>query len=247
MTETEKTKDSEKLDGMFSAGAHFGYQRGRRHPSVKPYIFGSKNRTDIIDLEKSSVMLDKAKALVKELGAKGKTLLFVGTKPESRAIVKRIAISIDMPYVSERWIGGTLTNFSEIKKRVEKYQGLAKKKEEGGLDVYTKKEKSLIEKDMANLDRNFGGIMNMKNIPSAVFVVDSRNEATAVNEATRMHIPKISLSNSDCDISKIDYPIIGNDSSILSITFFAGEIAQAYEEGRTEARNEVKEEVHKAE
>lgn len=247
MTETEKTTNSEKLDGMFSAGAHFGYQRGRRHPSVKPYIFGSKNRTDIIDLEKSSVMLDKAKAFVKELGVKGKTLLFVGTKPESRSIVKKVALSIDMPYVSERWIGGTLTNFPEIKKRVEKYQGLAKKKEEGGLDVYTKKEKSLIEKDMANLDRNFGGIMAMKNNPSAIFVIDSRNESTAVNEATRMHIPKVSLSNSDCDISKIDYPIIGNDSSILSITFFTEEIVKAYEEGRTEARDNIKVEEPKIE
>ncbi|MEK7129252.1 MAG: 30S ribosomal protein S2 [Patescibacteria group bacterium] len=242
-TEMKKTTDKEKLDGMFSVGAHFGYQRGRRHPSVRPYLFGSKNRVDIIDLEKSSALLDKAKAFVKKLGATGKVILFVGTKPESRFIVKKTAQSIDMPYVSERWIGGALTNFPEIKKRIEKYHDLAEKKEKGALDVYTKKEKSLIERDMANLNKNFGGLLAMKNIPTAMFVVDSRNEITALNEAIKMNIPTISLSNSDCDVSKIDYPIIGNDSSILSISFFTEEIARAYEEGRTEAKTEVKEEV----
>lgn len=241
----ETTKiDKDKMDGMFKAGAHFGYQRTRRHPSVKPYLYGSKNRVDIIDLEKSSVLLEQAKAYVKSLGAMGKNIMFVGTKPEARQLVALAAKSVDMPYVTERWIGGTLTNFPEIKKRIDRYHDLYKKREEGALAVYTKRERGLLDKEMSDLDKKFGGLLAMKNIPEALFVVDSRNEAIAVEEAMKMRVPVVSLSNSDCDVSKINYPVIGNDSSLTSIELFTKEIAKAYEEGRKEgpAANEVKKE-----
>ncbi len=240
MNSEEVKTDKEKLEGMFSAGAHFGYQRTRRHPSVKPYLYGSKNRVDIIDLEKTRELLEKAKAYVKALGKEGKVMLFVGTKPEARSIVLKAAKEIEMPYVTERWIGGTLTNFSEIKKRIERYQDLMRKKEEGALKVYTKKELSIIEREMAELDKNFGGLMSLKNIPAAVFIIDSRSEATALHEAIKMNVTVVSLSNSDCDVSKILYPIIGNDSALPSISFFVNEVAVAYQEGKTEAKTEIK-------
>ena len=229
MDNTNKNKDV--IEGMFTAGAHFGYQRTRRHPTVKPYIFGSKNRGDIIDLEKTNELLNKTKEFVKSVSSLGKQVLFVGTKPEARDVVKKEASRIGMPYVTERWIGGILTNFHELKKRMERYQNLMKKKEEGALSVYTKKERSIIERELAELDKNFGGLMAMKNIPGALFVVDSRNESIAVTEASKMNVPVISLSNSDCDLSLVNYPIVGNDSATSSISFFVGEIAKAYEEG----------------
>jgi len=226
-----KNTIKEVLEGMFAAGAHFGYQRGRRHPSAKPYIFGSKNRVDIIDLEKTSALLDSAKEFVKSLAASGKQVLFVGTKPEAREAVLAAAESIGMPYVIGRWIGGTLTNFSELKKRMERYQDLAKKKEEGGLSVYTKKERGIFDRELAELKENFGGLLPMKNFPGALFIVDSRAESIAVAEAGKIGIPVVSLSNSDCDLSPIAYPVVGNDSARSSIAFFVEEIRDAYKEG----------------
>jgi len=227
----ENNTIKEKLEGMFAAGSHFGYQRGRRHPTAKPYIFGSKNRVDIIDLEKTAVLLDGAKEFVKSLAASGKQVLFVGTKPEAREAVLSVAEKLGMPYVIGRWIGGTLTNFSELKKRMERYQELLKKKEEGGLSVYTKKERGLIERELALLKENFGGLLPMKNFPGALFIVDSRAESIAVEEAGKVGIPVVSLSNSDCDLKPIAYPIVGNDSSRSSIALFVEEIGSAYKEG----------------
>jgi len=235
MAEAENTNgQSTKLDELFNVGAHFGYQRTRRHPSVKPYIFGSKNRVDIIDLEKTEALLDKAKEFVTTLGREKKQLLFVGTKPEARAAVQAAAERLGMPYVIERWVGGTFTNFPEIRKRLERYQDFAKKKEEGSLDVYTKKERLLIDREMEELNKNFGGLMSVKGLPAAMFVVDSRNEMIAVEEAVKMRVPVVSLSNSDCDVSMIAHPVVGNDSAIASIAYFVAAIADAYEAGANE-------------
>ncbi|MBX4216175.1 30S ribosomal protein S2 [Candidatus Parcubacteria bacterium] len=227
-------ENSSRLDQLFSVGAHFGYQRTRRHPSVKSFIFGSKNRVDIIDLEKTEALLDKAKEFARGLGREKKQLLFVGTKPEARGVVRSVAERLNMPYVIERWVGGTFTNFPEIRKRLERYQDFAKKKEEGALEVYTKKERLLIDREMEELNKNFGGLMSVKGLPAAMFVVDSRNEEIAVLEAVKMRVPVISLSNSDCDVSKIAYPVVGNDSALASIAFFVEEIGKAYEEGANE-------------
>ena len=233
--------NKDTIDNMFNAGAHFGYQRTRRHPSVKPYIFGSKNRGDIIDLEKTAHLLEEAKTFVKSVAASGKQVLFVGTKPEARAVVVKEASRVGMPYVTERWIGGILTNFTELKKRMDRYQDLMKKKTEGALNVYTKKERGIIDRELAELDKNFGGLMPMKNIPGAVFVVDSRNESIAVTEAIKMNVPVISLSNSDCDLKLVRYPIVGNDSATSSIELFVGEIADAYKDGLKPVDIQIKE------
>lgn len=225
------TKANTKIDEMLTAGAHFGYTRTRRHPSAKPYILGSKNRVDILNLEKTEVLADKAKEFVKSLATQSKTIIFVGSKPEARDVVKKTADELGMPYVVERWIGGTLTNFPEIKKRIDKLADLLESREKGATVVYTKKERLLIDREIERLQKYFAGLSSLKNLPAAIFVVDSKSESIAVEEALKMNIPVISLSNSDCDLRRITYPILGNDASVSSITFFVGEIAEAYKEG----------------
>lgn len=229
-----KTADNHGLiTEMFAAGAHFGYSRSRRHPSAKAFIFGTKNGIEIMDLEKTSVELEKAKEFVKTLAKGGKQILFVGTKSESKKLVEDGAVSIDMPFVAERWVGGVLTNFSEIKKRVALLVDLRDKKEKGELAMYTKKERSLIDKDVERLERNFAGIVTMKDMPAAMFVIDPRKEAIAVKEAQYLGIPVIALASSDCNMKEIDFAIPGNDSSVSSVNFFIAQITAAFKAGRT--------------
>jgi small subunit ribosomal protein S2 len=228
----EKKINNERIDEMFKVGAHFGYSKTRRHSSVAPYIFGIKNRVEIIDLEKTSELLDKVIAFIAVLAHEGKQVLFVGGKNEARGALKIAAESVGMPFVDGRWIGGTLTNFSEIKKRLMKLEDLTKQKERGELTKYTKKERLMIDREIANLERFFSGISPMKDLPKAMVVVDSKKEVIAVTEAQRMNIPVIALCGTDCDITGINYPIIANDSSVSSITFFVNEIAKAYQKSK---------------
>ncbi|MEK7066613.1 MAG: 30S ribosomal protein S2 [Patescibacteria group bacterium] len=216
------------IDDLFTAGAHFGFSKSRRNPSVKQYIFGTKNRMDIIDLEKSLTTFDRALAYMEQLSKDGKQILLAGNKKEARPYIIEAAEKIDMPYVAERWIGGTLTNFAEIRKRIARLEDLLSKKETGGLNIYTKKERTLLDKEMADLTKHFGGIVKMKRLPAAVFVVDSGKEEIAVAEAKKLGIPVISLSGSDCNISEINYPVIGNDSSITSIKYFVDKLVQVW-------------------
>ncbi len=217
-----------RIDNMFKAGAHFGFSKTRRHPTVAPYIFGVKNKVEIFDLEKTEVLLEKAKAFVSSLAKEGKTILFVGGKSEARNAIKSGALSLNMPYVDGRWIGGTLTNFMQIRKRVEKLERLTSEKEKGELAKYTKKERLLIDREIANLERFFSGIVSMKDLPKAVFIIDPKKEKSAVKEAQDMGIPVIALAGSDCNIKGLDFPIVGNDSSQTSVQFFVQEISKAY-------------------
>ena len=217
---------------MFVAGAHFGYSRSRRHPSVKNFIFGVKKGVEILDLEKTSIELERAKEFVKSIAQSGKQILFVGTKNEGKKAIEAGALSIDMPFVAERWVGGALTNFPEIKKRIALLEDLRSKNEKGELSVYTKKERLLISKDVERLERNFSGIVSMKELPVAVFVVDPKKESIAADEARFFNIPVIALANSDCNLKGIDFPIPCNDSSVSSISFFVDQIVQAFKEGR---------------
>jgi small subunit ribosomal protein S2 len=223
------------IETMFGAGAHFGLGRSRRHPSVTPYVFGTKNSTDILDLEKTNALLEKAKAFVSKLASEGKTVLFVGGKKEASAAVKSAAQSINMPYVDGRWIGGTLTNFTQVRKRIELYEKLVSDKEKGELAKYTKRERMLIDKDIALLEKTFMGIVSMKKMPEAMFVIDPRREKNAIAEADHAKIPVIALAGSDCDIRAVAYPIVGNDAAKASIQFFAEEIAKAYQAGKKAA------------
>ncbi len=223
------------IDTMFSAGAHFGLGRSRRHPTVSSFIFGTKNSTDIFDLEKTQPLLEKAKAFVTELAKEGKTILFVGGKKEAAAAVRMSAQSLNLPYVDGRWIGGTLTNFGQIRKRIERYEKLISDREKGELLKYTKRERMLLDKEIASLEKMFLGIISLKKQPDAIFMIDPRHEKIAVKEATDMNVPLIALASSDCDISNVKYPIVGNDASKSSIQFFVEEIARAYQAAKKTA------------
>jgi small subunit ribosomal protein S2 len=224
------------IESMLSAGAHFGYAKSRRHPSTKSFIAGSKNGYEIIDLEKTAQHLEKALAFVSEVAKDRGQILFVSTKKELTSIIKDAALSIDQPYVIGRWIGGTLTNFEEITKRVKRLESLLEQKSKCLLAKYTKKERLLIDREIIDLEERFGGITNMKFKPKAVFVIDSIHEDIAVREAIQEKIPVIGVANSDCDIDVITYPIIANDSSIKSVKFFVSQIVDTYKNSKVEKR-----------
>lgn len=232
MQKTVKESGDDLIETMFKAGAHYGYGKSRRHPSVSPYIYATKNKGDIIDLEKTSVLLNTASLFAKSLGAANKIILFVGTKPEAKNIVKSIAESLSMPYVVERWIGGTLSNFAEIKKRITELEDYHKDTKEGGLDKYTKKERVVLAKKMEKLARYYTGLLGLKKSPDALFIVDAESEHIAAIEARKSDVPVISLVNSDSNIKNITYPIVANDSGIPSIKFFTSFIANAYKGGQ---------------
>lgn len=225
---TENKDKTKVIDELFTAGAHFGFPKSRRHPSVAEYIFGSKNKNDIFDLEKTSVSLEKALEFVKKLGSEKASLLLVGGKSEAREAVKKAADEIEMPYVASRWIGGTLTNFPVIRKRVDTMLDLMSQKEKGELAKYTKKERLEIDRDIEKLQSFFHGIVRLTAIPKAIFIVDPRKEEIALREAKRLNIPVIALCGSDNKLSDIDYPIIGNDSSRKSIEYFVNAVKNAY-------------------
>lgn len=229
----ENTTRNPNIEGLFQAGAHFAYSKSKRHPSAAPFIFGSKARVEIFDLEKTNEALEKAKAYLESLGKEGKQILFVSGKNEAKEATKKAAEAIHMPYVAGRFIGGSLTNFPQIKKRVEKLERLLSERERGELTKYTKKERLLIDREIKSLEEMFGGIVSMKALPAALFVIDSKREHIAVAEATQMKIPVIALSNSDCDLSEVTYPIPGNDSSRASIEYFLQELVSAYKKGKT--------------
>lgn len=221
------------IEKMFKAGAHYGYSKTRRHPSVSKYIYATKNKGDIINLEKTSEMLDEASLFIKNLGAQNKVVLFVGTKPEAKVAVKNVAESLNMPYVIERWIGGTLSNFTEIKKRILELENYQKDSIGGGLDKYTKKERVVMAKKMEKLARYYTGLLGLKKAPDALFIIDAKAEHIAATEARKSGIPVVCLTNSDSNIKGLAYPIVGNDSGIPSIKFFTTAIMDAYKEGQS--------------
>lgn len=205
------------LKPLMEAGVHFGYSRTRRHPTVTPYLYGNKGGVDIIDLEKTAPQIEAAAAFLAELGAAGKTILFVGVKPEARSAVTEVAQSLKMPFVTERWIGGILTNFPEIKKRIQKLADLKEERISGGFDKYTKKEQLLLQREMDRLNKYFSGLTGLTKMPDAVVIVDTKKEHIAIAEARKVGVPVVSIGNTDCSIRGISYPIIANDSSASSI------------------------------
>jgi len=219
------------IEKMFEMGAHYGYGKTRRHPSVSPYIYATKKNEDIIDLEKTSILLANAREFVKNLGAGGKIVLFVGTKPEAREAIKNAALSLNMPYVNTRWIGGTLSNFTEIKKRINELEKYTKESIGGELEKYTKKERVVMAKKMERLSKYYSGLLGLKKTPDAIFMIDSKAEHIAATEAKKSNVPVVALSNSDSNIKDIDYPIVGNDTGIPSIKLFTDSIVNGYKEG----------------
>jgi small subunit ribosomal protein S2 len=198
-------------ENLRKIGAHYGYTKTRRHPSVKPFIKATSGGVDFIDLDKSVEQYSKAVAFLKSVTDANKQVVFVGTKPEMKQVIKEIALAANMPYIADRYIGGIFTNYPEMKKRIEKLHNTLKQKEEGALSVYTKKEQLLINLDIKRLDKNFGGVSSLNGMPGALIIVDTKKEFMCVDEAIRMRIPVIGLCNTDTDINKIDYPILVNE------------------------------------
>lgn len=232
----QKVKETDKksfptIEEMFDAGVHYGYGKSRRHPSVSKYIYATKNNGDIIDIEQTSTLLTEAHEYVKDLGAHKKVILFVGTKPEAKEIIRRAAESLDMPYVVERWIGGTLSNFTEIKKRIAVLETYHKDSKDGELNKYTKKERTVLAKKIEKLDKYYGGLLGLKKAPDAIFIIDAKQEHIAATEARKENVTVISLINSDSDIKHINYPIIGNDASMPAIKLITNTIVRSYKDG----------------
>ena len=206
-----------KIEDMAKAGVHYGYSKTRCHPSTKGYINSIQNGVNLIDLKHTKSQLSEANSFLKEIVSQDKHILFICEKVELADISREIALSLNYPYISNRFIGGSITNFSNIKKRVEKLQSMLKDKEEGAWNKFTKKEQLLMQREVSKLDKNFGGLVNLINLPGAIVVIDSKYEEIPVAEAAIAHIPVISISNVDCDISSIEYPIVANDSSRSSV------------------------------
>lgn len=219
----------ELVQKLTEAGAHYGYSKSRRHPSVKPFLYTIKSGKDIIDLEKTAIQIEKAADFLVQVVKDKKQFLTIGTKPEARAEVTSSGMKLELPFAAERFIGGTLTNFGEIKKRVEKLHELITKKEAGDFSVYTKKEQSLIDRDIARMTKNFGGLSTIGGFPAVVLLVDSAHEAIAHAEAKYMRIPVVALCNTDCNIKGIDYPIVVNDASAASIQIVLDYLADKIE------------------
>lgn len=221
-----------ELEDLLKAGVHFGHLTRRWDPKMKPYIFMERNGIHIIDLQKSLKSLEKACAAIKEIAAADEPILFVGTKNQAKEILKAEAIRCEMPYIVERWLGGTLTNFSTIKKSIRHLENLEKMTLDGTVDKLTKKERLQIEREIEKMKMVFAGIQEMKKIPGAVFIVDIKKEEIAVREALKLRVPIIAIVDTNCDPTNIDFPIPGNDDSTKSITLISKIIADAVLEAR---------------
>jgi small subunit ribosomal protein S2 len=228
---------------LLEAGVHFGHQTRRWNPKMKPYLFGARNGIYIIDLQKTVRLFKKAYSFVQETVATGGSILFVGTKKQAQDAIFEEAARCGQFYVNHRWLGGMLTNFSTIRKSVERLNQIAGVLESAEETNLTKKELSSLSRKHDKLNRNLAGIREMKKLPSAVFVVDPKNESIAVKEARKLDIPIVAVVDSNCDPDEIDYVIPGNDDAIRAIRLFSARIADACIEGRTIYEESLKEEV----
>jgi len=216
---------------LLDAGVHFGHQLRRWNPKSKPYVYANRNGISIIDLEKTYNLLEKACGVVEETIASGKDILFIGTKKQAREIVREAAIAAQMPYCVNRWMGGGLTNFSTIKSSLAKYRRFLKMEQEGELEKLPGKEEAAVRRQMDRMHRNFEGMLNLSELPAAVFIVDTKNEEIAVAEANRLGIPIIGLVDTNSDPSRIDYPIPGNDDAVKSLRIIVETIMEAAQNG----------------
>lgn len=228
---------------MLEAGVHFGHQMRRWNPKMKPYIFGARNGIHIIDLQKTVKLFDKAYSFVVNTVADGYSVLFVGTKKQAHDSVVEESERCGMFNVVNRWLGGTLTNFQTIRKSIQRLKELETMKREGTLSLYTKKEALKMEKEMAKLEKNLGGIKNMDELPGAVFIVDPKKEHIALREARKLGIPVVAIADTNCDPDEIDYIIPGNDDAIRAIRLVCSRIADACIEGHGIAEERLKAEA----
>jgi small subunit ribosomal protein S2 len=218
---------------LLEAGVHFGHQTRRWNPKMRRFIFGERGGNYIIDLVKTSALLDQAQAFANELSHRGGTVLFVGTKKQARDTIKEVAEAADMPFVNHRWLGGLLTNFETISQRIRRLHDLERYEAEGQLALLPTRERMAAQADLAKLRANLGGVKNMQRVPDAMFVIDLKTEEIAVKEARRLRIPIIGLVDTNCDPDGIDFVIPGNDDAIRSCALITQAIGQVVQEGHS--------------
>ncbi len=216
---------------LLESGVHFGHQTKRWNPKMKRYIFTERNGIYIIDLQQTLSYIDRAYDFVKETVAHGGTVLFIGTKKQAQEAIEEQAARVGMPYVKERWLGGMLTNFSTVYKRLQRLKELEEIEVTGGTEVRTKKEQLVLSREKAKLERTLGGIRDMGRVPSAVWVVDTKKEHIAVGEARKLGIPVVAILDTNCDPDEVDYPIPGNDDAIRSAALLTRVVADAVADG----------------
>lgn len=215
------------LKSLLEAGAHFGHQTHKWNPKMKKYVFGERNGIYIIDLAKTIPAAKKAHDFLKKVTSEGKPVLFVSTKRQAAETVKAAAESCGAFYVTHRWLGGMLTNYKTIALSIDKIRKVEKMKETGDFDLLTKKERIKVEKDVAKLEKNLGGIKDMRKLPGAIFVVDPSNERIAIAEANTLNIPVVAITDTNCDPTGIDYVVPGNDDAIKSVNLFCDYFANS--------------------
>ena len=216
---------------MLNAGVHFGHQANRWHPKMQAFIFTTRSGVHVLDLEKTQRNLAEAAEFVKSVATKGGKVLFLGTKKQAQEPMKEAAEKCGMPYITERWLGGFITNFGEVSKLLDKFRDMKKKRESGELEKYTKKERVMFDKEIEKLESYLSGVEKMEKRPEAIFVMDIRNEKTAREEAKKVGMPIIAVCDTNTNPDKIDYVVPANDDAIGSITLVANVIAEAVEEG----------------
>ncbi len=242
-----KSKIKVELKDLLDAGSHFGHQSQRWNPKMDPFLYGVRDGVHIFDLAKTKEGLEKAAEFAKEVASKGGKIVFVGTKRQAQAIIKEEAQRVKMPFISERWLGGLLTNFENLKKSIDKLKDLKDKKASGELKKYTKKENILIDREIARLERFFGGLADLKELPAALFVVDVKKEHTALREATKKKIPVIAIVDSNSDPDLVDWIIPANDDAVGSVKLIVSFISEAIGQGQQLAEKETKTETVKIE
>ena len=215
------------LKDLLEAGAHFGHQARRWNPAMAKYVYAERDGVHIFDLVKTKQGLDEAVEFLSRITAEGKTILWVGTKRQAQEVVKREAIRTGFPYMTTRWVGGLLTNWGQTKKRLERLADLKSKREKGELKVYTKREQLLLDREIVKLEKSFGGVVTMAQVPDAVFVVDSHREEVAVREANRLKIPVVAMVDTNSDPDLVDYVIPINDDAVAAVELVVTAIADA--------------------
>ena len=230
---------SSEIKELLEAGVHFGHQTRRWNPKMKPFIFAARNKIYIIDLKKTLTSLEAAKQKIREVMSKGKSILFVGTKKQAKRVLVDEAVRAEAYYVTERWLGGMLTNFNTIKNSIKKLKDIERMKEDGTLGKFTKKERASIEHEAEKLQRNLGGIKEMTTLPGLIVIVDAKKEAIAVAEARKLNIPIIGIVDTNADPEPIDFPIAGNDDSIRSIKVLIRHLVDAAVEARSSVTQEM--------
>jgi len=237
----------EIIKNLLENGVHFGHRSRNWNPKMKKFIFGKKSGVYIIDVEKTAQKLKEAADFLRELSARGGTVLFVSTKRQAKDVIQKEAESIGSPYVAERWVGGLLTNFIEVRKRIKTYKDLKDQEASGNFGILLKKEVVRLGRKVAKMDKNFSGLIGLDKLPEAVCLIDPKKESLPVKEAKKLRIPIVALIDTDSDPDGIDYPIPGNDDALKSIRFITSYLIEAIREGKHERETQKKEaELQKA-